>query len=169
MNSVPLMTIPVGVVVERSKAESPWLDYTWSVIDVLPGEVAAAPWTPVGLKEATNRFYAGAASIQLYRTEVSNYRDNLTSGTPSLWVVLRATGGNPPYTLLTVTADPAEGEAATEVGDDLVEAVRMPPSICRLLEGFVAEHRIERPFIKRQRDKAELGGDRRARKRSNNE
>jgi hypothetical protein len=168
LNSVPLMTIPVGVVVERCKADSPWVDYTWSVIDILPGEVAAAPWTPVGLKDATNKFYAGAASIQLYRTEVANYRDNLTSGTPSLWAVLRATGGNPPYTLQMVTADPAEGEAATEAGDDLVEAVRMPPSICRLLEAFVAEHDVERPFIKRQRDKAGLGG-RRARTRSDNE
>jgi Protein of unknown function (DUF3305) len=156
LNSVPSVTIPVGVIVERCKAESPWLDYTWRAIEVLHGEVVAAPWTPVGLKEATNRFYAGAARVQLYRTEASNYRDNLNSGATALWVVLRATGGEPPYTLVTVTADPAEGEAATEAGDDLVETVRMPSSICRILEAFVAEHGVDRPFVKRQRDRVAL-------------
>jgi hypothetical protein len=145
------------VIVERRKAQSPWLDYTWTVVDVLPGELTAAPWTPVGLKDATDRFYAGGTLIHLYRTEASNYRDNLVSGSPSLWVVLRQTGGEPPYALLTVTADPSEGEAATEAGDDLVEAVEMPASIFRVLEIFVAEHNVDRPFVKRQLDHIELG------------
>ena len=122
---------------------------------MLPGEAAAAPWTPVGLKADTNRFYVGSSYIHLHRMEASNYRDNLVSGSPSLWVVLRSTGGEPPYALHTVTADPSEGEAATEAGDDLVEAVAMPASICRVLESFVAEHSVDRPFIKRQLDRAE--------------
>jgi Protein of unknown function (DUF3305) len=156
LNPVALVTIPVGVLVERSKAQSPWLDYTWRAIDVLVGELTAAPWTPVGLKGETDKFFAGSATIGLYRMEVANYRDNLASGAPSLWVVLRPTGGDPPYSLLTVTADPAEGEAATEAGDDLVEAVAMPHSIRRQVEVFVAEHDVDRPFIKRQRDRPEL-------------
>jgi hypothetical protein len=155
LNSIALVSVAVGVVVERRKAESPWLDYTWRVTDVLPGAAVAAPWTPVGLKEANDRFYAGDANIHLYRTEASNYRDNLASESPSLWVVLRATGGDPPYSLIMVTADPAEGEAATEAGDDLVESVPMPASICRILESFVAEHNVDRPFVKRQRDQTE--------------
>jgi hypothetical protein len=156
LNSNALLSIPVGVIVERRKAESPWLDYTWRAVEALHGEVAVEPWTPVGLKDATDRFYAGSASIHLYRTEATNYRDNLTSSCPSLWVVLRATGGAPVYHLVTVTADPAEGEAATETGVDLVEAVPMPASICQLLELFVAEHAVDRPFVKRQREPVEL-------------
>ena len=156
MNPVALITISVGVLVERSKAQSPWLDYTWRAIDVLPGELTAAPWTPVGLKGETDKFFAGSAKIGLFRVDVANYRNNLASGAPSLWVVLRPTGGDPPYRLLAVTADPAEGEAATEAGDDLVEAVAMPPSIRRQLEVFVAEHDVDRPFIKRQRDRPQL-------------
>ena len=155
MKPLALVTIPVGVLVERSKAQSPWLDYTWRPIDILPGEVAAAPWTPVGLKGETNKFFAGSTKIGLYRMDVANYRDNLASGAPSLWVVLRPTGGDPPYRLLTVTADPAEGEAATEAGDDLVETVAMHPGIRRQVEVFVAEHFVDRPFIKRQRDRPE--------------
>jgi hypothetical protein len=151
---VALLTIPVGVLVERSKAQSPWIDYTWRVIDILAGEVAAAAWTPVGLRGQTNRFFAGSAPVELYPTEAPNYRDNLASGVPSLWVVLRPTGGDPPYNLLAVTADPAEGEAATEAGGDLVEAVAMPAAIRQRLELFVAEHDVGRPFVKRQRDGA---------------
>jgi hypothetical protein len=153
LNSRALVRVPVGVIVARRKAKSPWLDYTWSVTEVLPDAAEAAPWTPVGQKDATDRFYVGGTDIQLYRTETANYRDNLASGSPRLWVVLRSTGGSPPYALFAVTADPAEGEAATEAGDDLVEAVAMPKSICRILESFVSEHGVDRPFIKRQRDR----------------
>lgn len=156
MKPLALVTIPVGVLVERSKAQSPWLDYTWRPIDILPGEVPAAPWTPVGLKGETNKFFAGSATVELYRTEAANYRDNLASGVASLWVVLRPTGGDPPYSLVSVTADPAEGEAATEAGSDLVEAVPMPPEIRRQLARFVAEHDVARPFVKRERERPEL-------------
>ena len=85
-----------------------------------------------------------------------NYRDNLASGAPSLWVVLRRTEGDPPLTLFTVTADPAEGEGMTEAGDDLVETVPMPPSIQDAIAQFIAEHHVERTFSKRQRDRAAL-------------
>lgn len=157
MNPNSVVKIPVAVLVERSKAQSPWLDYTWRAVDVLPGTVTAAPWTPVGLKDNTNQFVAGSATIELHRMQVPNYRDNLASGVPSLWVVLRPTGGEPPYSVLTVTADPAEGEAATEAGDDLVEAVAMPASIHRQLAVFIAEHNnIERPFSKRRRERPDL-------------
>ena len=55
-------------------------------------------------------FYAGSADIELYRSETTYYRDNLATGAPVLWVVLAPTEGDPPYRLVTVTADPAEGE-----------------------------------------------------------
>jgi len=156
LKPLALLAIPVGVLMEKSKAQSPWLDYTWRAIDVLPGEVAAAAWTPVGRKGETNTFFAGSATVELYRTEAANYRANLASGAPHLWVVLRPTGGDPPYDLVTVTADPAEGEAATEAGGDLVEAVPMPRQIREQLELFVALHDVDRPFIKRRRDGPEL-------------
>ena len=70
-------------------------------------------------------------------------------------MVLRPTGAEPPYEVLAVTADPAEGEAYTEAGNDLVETVPMPATIAERLEAFVAEHHVERPFFKRQRDRTE--------------
>jgi hypothetical protein len=99
-------------------------------------------------------FYAGEAVIELYRTETANYRDNLASGTPLLWVVLRPAVGAVGFNLLMVTADPAEGEALTGAGSDLVETVPMPVPIGEIVASFVAEHHVEHAFFKRQRDRS---------------
>jgi hypothetical protein len=56
--------------------------------------------------------------------------------------------------LLAVTADPAEGEALTGAGNDLVETLPMPASIIETIAAFIAEHHVERPMFKRQRDRA---------------
>ena len=55
--------------------------------------------------------YAGEATIELFRTETANYRSNLNSGEPLLWIALRREPSGRAYKLLAVTADPAEGEA----------------------------------------------------------
>src|SRR5262249_45045400 len=86
--------------------------------------------------------------VALYRTETGHYRDNLNSARPSLWVSLRPTGVEPPFEIVAVTADPAEGESFTQAGDDLVEAVPMPPAVRTIVEAFVAEHHGERPFVR---------------------
>jgi hypothetical protein len=54
--------------------------------------------------------------------------------------------------LVAVTADPAEGEGFTDAGNNLVEQVAMPPDIAEVVRQFVAQHHIDRPFVKRQRD-----------------
>lgn len=155
MSSTALVTIPVGVVVDRRKATSPWLDFVWRPAYVLEGVPAAEPWTILSQDGETTSFYAGPAVLELHRTETANYIGNLQSGAPVLWVILRSTGAEPPYAVLAVTPDPAEGEAMTETGDDLVETVPMPPAIAEAIEAFVAEHHVERTFIKRQRDRPE--------------
>jgi hypothetical protein len=150
-----LATIAVGVIVERRKAQSPWIDFTWQAVSVLTGVPAASPWTILSQDEGGATFYAGAGEIALYRTETGNYRDNLASGAAKLWVALRPTGGEPPYALFAVTADPAEGEAWTEAGSDLVDTVAMPAPVQAEIACFIAEHHVERPFYKRQRDEAD--------------
>jgi hypothetical protein len=152
LSAAALLRIAVGVVVERHKATSPWLDFVWRPVSVLAGLPAAEPWTPLGPVGDTTAYFAGTATIALYRTESANYIDNLGSGAPRLWVVLRATGREPPYEVAAVTADPAEGEAFTETGNDLIETVPMPADIKDAVEAFVAEHHVERPFFKRRRD-----------------
>lgn len=151
MRTTALARIAVGVTVERRKARSAWAEYLWRPVSVFVGSPAAAPWTPLGMEAETTLFYAGEAAIELHRTETSNYRDNLASGAPALWVVLRPTAFEPPYELVTVTADPAEGEGFTDAGNNLVERVPMPPDIAEMVDQFVVEHHIDRPFVKRQR------------------
>jgi hypothetical protein len=153
--SAPLASIPVGVIVERRKAASPWIDFVWRPAAVLAGVPEASPWTLLDAQGDSASFYAGPAEIALYRSDTGNYRDNLASGTPSLWVALRPTGTEPPYEILRVTADPSEGEAFTEAGNDLVDAVPMPGAVRDALAAFVAEHHVERQFYKRKRDRAD--------------
>ena len=152
MRSTALAHIPVGVVAERRKAKSRWADFLWRPVSVFAGIASAAPWTPLDTEAETTLFFAGGAVIELHRTETSNYRDNLASAAPALWVVMRPTASDPPYELLAVTADPAEGEAFTDAGSNLVEAVPMPPDIVEIVGRFIARHHVERPFVKRQRD-----------------
>jgi hypothetical protein len=121
---------------------------------------AAEPWTALGPVGDTASFFAGTATVHLYRTETTNYIDNLATEAPLLWVVLRPTDHHPPYEVMAVTADPAEGEAFTEAGNDLVDTVPMPAEIRDALAAFVAEHHVPRPFFKRQRDSASRAGAR---------
>jgi len=151
----PLLRIPIGVVVERRKAKSAWADVIWRPIAVLAGQPDAELWTPLSIDNNAATFYAGPAEIELYRAETENYRRNLASGAPSIWVALQATGGELPYELAAVTADPAEGEALTEPGQAIVEALPMPEPVREAVADFVARYHVERAFEKRRRDRAD--------------
>jgi hypothetical protein len=152
--SKALMRIPVGIVVERRKASSQWIDHVWRPISALGGAPQAEPWTVLSQDADVTTYYGGLAEIELFKSATAYYRDNL-AGDQSLWVVLRATDAEPPYSLHTVTADPSEGEAFAGNGVDLVEVVSMPDNIREALIDFVAEHHVEQPFFKRERDRAD--------------
>jgi hypothetical protein len=153
--ALPLLCIPVGVVVERCKADSPWIDFVWRGVAVLPDEPQVQPWTVLREQEGATLFYAGSAVVDLYRAETARYRENLASGNPLIWIVLCPSEGPSPYSLAAVTADPAEGEAFTEASANLVEAVPMPEAVRDAIENFIAEHHVEREFVKRKRRRAD--------------
>ena len=153
--AAPLVSIPIGVVVERRKAKSPWAEYVWRPVAVLPGAPAAAPWTVLDADAERTHFYGGPATVDLYRPDTAGYRDNLATGEPLLWVVLRPTGSEPPYDIGAVTAEPGEGEAFTEGATNLVETVPMPETVRAALVDFVSQHHVEHPFVKRKRDGAD--------------
>jgi hypothetical protein len=155
MSSAPLSQMAVGVVVERRKAASPWIDFVWRATGTLPDAPEMAPWTILREEDDVVLFYAGSRMVDLYRSETARYRDNLATGNASLWVVLSPAEGEWPYTLTSVTADPAEGEAFTEAGANLVEAVAMPDALREMVESFVAEHHVEQEFVKRKRKRAD--------------
>src|SRR5260370_33515199 len=119
--------MPVGVVLERRKAASPWTDYNWRPVAVLPGQPQAEPGTVLAIDGEAATFYAGAVDLLLHRTETGQYRDNLASGAPSLWVALRTAGGEPPFRVVAVTAAPAEGESSTQAAPPPARAGPAPP------------------------------------------
>lgn len=151
----PHMRIAVGVVIERRKATSPWMEFIWRPVAVLAGLPETAPWTPLATEDAVTRFYAGTGEIELHRSETENYRHNLASAAPSVWVALQATGGDPPFAIMTTTVDPAEGEALAEPAQAIVEAVAMPQALHDLMASFVAAYHVEHVFEKRQRDRVD--------------
>lgn len=146
--------IPVGVVVARHKAASQWTDFTWRPVAVLPGQPEAPAWTVLTETDESATFYAGRADVQLHGSETANYRDNLSTGEPQLWVVLRPTGTEPPFEVVCVTADGSEGEGFMSAGDDIVDCVPMPDAIWDAIDAFIAAHHIDHPFYKRERNRA---------------
>jgi hypothetical protein len=144
----------IGVVAIRKKLKSPWADHAWLPHSALPAAPAAKPWTSLGMSGEDELFYAGSFELRLHPSETAHYRDNLTSGRPSLWVALRPIGGDE-HEVATVTADPYEGEALAEGIGEIIEAVPMPLEIQAKLAAFFEAHHVERVFVKRKRDRAD--------------
>jgi formate dehydrogenase major subunit len=81
---VETLRIPVGVVVERRRTQSPWLDAVYRPVSILSGVPVTAPWTIINSNEDVTTLYAGDTVLELFRTETAQYQQNLASGTPSL-------------------------------------------------------------------------------------
>src|SRR5258708_23699837 len=145
----------IGVVVERRKARSPWIDVIWRPVAVLGGLPDATPWTQLANDGEAALFYAGQADLDLHRSEAANYRNNLASGAPLIWIALRQRIGEPPCEIAGITTDPAEGERWTEPGDAIVEAVATPEPIREALDAFVKHHYVEHVLSKLARDLAD--------------
>ena len=152
----------IGIVAEERQPVSPWAETAIVPVAALAGAPDAPPWTRLG-EDASGgrRVYAGAARLDFHRSDTANYRENLATGEPKLWVVLRPTGLVPAYELRVVTADPAEGEAFTQIPGDTVEPVPMPDEVAAALQAFIEAHHVERGFFKRRRDEGEDGARRR--------
>ena len=139
------------------KAASPWIDFIWRPVAVLPGEPERRAVDRAAATTATRTtFYAGTADDRA--VSAPRPRTTATISPPARrrcgWCCGRPSA-EPPYDVFAVTADPAEGEGFTEAGNDLVETVPMPDSIRDAVEAFVAEHHVEQPFFKRKRDRAD--------------
>lgn len=152
------VTIHVGVVVERRPGVTQWAEFAWRAVEVLEDAPPLAPWTVLREEAGRTLFFAGNAEVAMHPTDTDNYKHNLESSSPSIWVVLRPVEEAPGFKLQTVTVDAGEAHLYADSGSDLMEAVPLPPGIRAVLEDFVAEHHRERGFHKRKRDKAELEG-----------
>jgi len=153
------LQLQIGVVVERRRATSPWLDYVWSPVAALSDGSDAPVWTKLSEDENRAWFFCGNVEIVLYGTETSNYLENLGSAAPSIWVVLRPTDSEPPYTLIAATVDPAEGEGLTQAGTDLVGVIPIPITLQEVIAAFIEVNPVRQNSYKRKRDETALEAD----------
>jgi hypothetical protein len=142
----------IGVVIGRRRVDNPWIDHIWVPHAVLVQTPDVAAWTLISEEGDLALHYAGEATIELFASETANYRDNLASGDPRLWIACRSREGGATPEFLRATADPTEGEAFFEGGADVVGTVAMPAEINAWIAAFVEAFHVERVFHKRQRD-----------------
>lgn len=147
--------LPVAVLAERRPGVTPWAEHAWSVVEVLEEIPPVAPWSVLREDAGRTLYFAGSAEIALYPTDTDNYIHNLQQERPNVWVVLRPTEDAPGFRLHAATVDAGEAHIFTEAGDDLVEALPLPPGLRLVMERFIAEHHRDRSFHKRRRDRAD--------------
>jgi hypothetical protein len=151
VEAMPEQRIDIGVVTARRTLRSAWADHVWQAHAVLPAAPPLAPGTALG----GGLFYAGPRELVIHGGATAHYRDNLNGGRPSLWIALTPVNAATCH-VSAVTADPYEGEALTEAIGAVVDQVPMPDPIRAEIAAFVAAFHIERPFLKRERDRADL-------------
>lgn len=152
---MPTFTMDIGVVIERRKAKSVWIDHIWEAHAVLPTPAATEPGTLLSRDGESELYYAGGVVLEAHTFETQYYRDNIASGAPRVWVVLRPQPGDALPEIVKVTCDPTEGEGFTETGWDTVNMVPMPEAVQIALMAFIDEHHVDRPSYKRKRNKAD--------------
>jgi hypothetical protein len=139
-------------VLARSRAPvGRWAERGYLPLSVGMTPPDAAPGTRLGPPGEDETWFAGEHDLLLHSGDTGHYRDNLGSGRPALWVALR----RGTLAIVTVTADPYEGEALA--GDDglAVAAVAMPAPVAAVLAGFISLHHVEQVFEKRKRKRAD--------------
>lgn len=143
--------LALGIVLERRRSSHPWQDHSWHVVDVLLGGGPAGPWRELAAGDGWVRHYAGTLSLSLHADAVPSYRYNLAGRTPAIYVVLRPSKGPFEVVPFLATACPVEAQDYLGSGDELVEAVPMPPALFGWIQRFVNRHPVEETFVKRAR------------------
>ncbi len=150
--SVPHLTIPLGIVVRRSPGATRWARHVWKAVAVLPG-AGSAEWRELRHAGDVVEFYAGTVSLELFRTDTEAYLHGLSARDPSIYVVLRENVGTGLLDIVRVTASPYEAQDHSDAGDDIVEKVPMPEGLAAMIRDFADAHHEEEAFVKRRRDR----------------
>jgi hypothetical protein len=144
-------SVRLSALVEKRRMTGPWAGHSWHVLGVVT-DPPAETWTDIRKTDLAVTCLTAPVDVAAHKSDTGNYRDNLHSGAPKLWVVLRPTEDENGCELALITADPDEGESMTQDADLIVEAVAMPEVLRLWLDSFVRQHHVERPFHKRKRD-----------------
>lgn len=158
-------SLPLGVVVERRKVDTPWKVHSWRPVTIFAGAPPLDPkgdWTLLGRGEDWAHFHAGTLPLDLFRRETEGYRLNLSQEPPRLFVVMRsgeAADSRNEVVPFLVTACPYEAQDYLDSGEELVEAVAMPPDVVAFVQAYIDAHHVDEPFHKRKRKRHEEADD----------
>jgi hypothetical protein len=149
------LRIPVAVLAERRPGVTKWAEHVWRVVEVLETAPPVPAWTVLREEGGRTLYFAGEAEVLLHPTDTTNYKHNLEAAQPLIWVALREADTPSGLALQTVTVDPGEAHVHADAGNDLLEALPMPPALRAAAAAFVATHHREQVFHKRRRDRAD--------------
>ena len=152
-------TLPLGVVLERRRSAHAWQDHAWRPAEVVPGAPPCDPsgaWTVLRAGEGWTHYHAGTLALELFRKDTEAYKVNLSQSPPRIFVVLRGDDEGESehehdYLPFLVTASPYEAQDYLDSGEEIVEAVAMPPDVIAFVQAFVDRHHVAEPFHKRKR------------------
>lgn len=159
-----LESMSVGVVLERRDTDHKWESEVWRAVAVLPGGASGedASGEDVsgeggGLREIARgegweQYFAGSVDLELHNTETEDYRYNLATDPPAIYVVLRedieVDSGLQPFS---ATVSLSEAQALLDAEENIIEPVPMPPAIVQWVGAFAERYHVEQPFYKRKR------------------
>lgn len=165
-----MVSLPIGVIVERRALDNPWQDHAWLPVEIVPGASAVEDWLEIGHGDGWVRYLVGSAPLELHRRETEAYKVNLSSDLPRVYVLLR-TDDTPDTSheirLFLVTASPYEAESYIGVDGGILESVPMPPELVAWVQAFVDRHHVDEPFQKRKRKRHGEDAARTGRQRGN--
>ena len=150
--------MPVGVVIRRTPSKSRWANWNWRPVALLPG-AAPAEWKLLREEGTAAEFHAATVNLTLYRADTEAYRVGISSEPPSAWVVLAPIDDpedSREFRVRMVTASPYEAQDCLDSGEEIVEAVPMPPGLVAWVRDFVETRHVDEPFRKRKRREVDV-------------
>jgi hypothetical protein len=147
----------VSVVMARLKSGNRWVSERWEARGIVPGEAAPGSRRTLLETERERQILFGGHAIELRRDEAQGYYLNVTSPSPSAFVMWRM--HNDEATPLMVTASYDEAARWLDAGEQ-VDPVPLPPEFVPAIAQFAAEY--YKPEVKsgRRRDRAAQQGPR---------
>lgn len=145
-------TMPLGIVLRKTRGVTRWVPWCWRAVAVLPG-AAPAHWHEMRRETDAVEYHAATLTLELHGAEAEAYHHGLIARLPSVYIVMRQQAGDAPLEMLLVTASPYEAQDYTDSGEEIVEKVPMPPTLLAWVREFVEEFYQEEAFVKRRRDR----------------
>ncbi|MEM1073567.1 MAG: DUF3305 domain-containing protein [Pseudomonadota bacterium] len=145
-------SIRLGIFIEKSPGVTRWGKWSWAAQSVVPG-APDADWRIISESKDVTLYHAATRTVTLYVSDTEAYVHELSTDTPSVYVVMRSHDDRPSDTLeiVHVTASPYEAQDFCDSGEEVVEKIQMPPALLAWVEAFVARNHVEEPFVKRRR------------------